>query len=602
MPPMLRATLMLCLCALASPAQTTFDTVLARHSPCDLDGDGEAEIAMLRALGGAGAAAAPRVVVLVEQRLLRGRDGVDPGHGRELQQRLQRFADDLAADGYRAELVAAEVHAGPRRQDGKTLLAMRRLLQACRADGPLAGAILVGHFPDALLLRSCNWRRNDAVELLDADGKPVQLAAGTPWLRRITELVAHRCDLVLADLDGFWEGRYREAECEYPGVMAAFADGVPDGGGVCTARKPAPVRYADAFLVDDGTAGFDAASRRLALDDAARDHECSDDDRRAGNPIAQPDIAVSRLDARGVALRPDPRLLDAHGQPRAVEFAEGEAMPSWADVWQPDPDLELSLLIEYFDRNHLWRTTAPPASQFKPASISWGLGSGLGELRAASPRWREFAEAGYDVHNDVDLCALVEWLRRPAVLRTLRAHSNGQFAAFAKTDAGRLAEVIGSVPWSWTPQRRALVPSLHASSHGGGADFFLYRTLWADRALPEFPYLLVHTGCEAVSPAGAGSLPYSDPRYGRRGQAESLLFYTPCLALVGRAKVFYDEPRGFSAALGRGDTFGDAWRGYFAIEAAAKDWGEVGGDIGRKRSYFWSMLGDWTLRLVPPAP
>jgi len=33
------------------------------------------------------------------------------------------------------------------------------------------------------------------------------------------------------------------------------------------------------------------------------------------------------------------------------------------------------------------------------------------------------------------------------------------------------------------------------------------------------------------------------------------------------------------------------------IEAKAERWGAVGGDIGRKRSYFWSVLGDATLRL-----
>jgi hypothetical protein len=28
---------------------------------------------------------------------------------------------------------------------------------------------------------------------------------------------------------------------------------------------------------------------------------------------------------------------------------------------------------------------------------------------------------------------------------------------------------------------------------------------------------------------------------------------------------------------------------------------EAGGDIGRKRALFWSLLGDFTLRLPPPA-
>jgi hypothetical protein len=62
--------------------------------------------------------------------------------------------------------------------------------------------------------------------------------------------------------------------------------------------------------------------------------------------------------------------------------------------------------------------------------------------------------------------------------------------------------------------------------------------------------------------------------------------------LVGRAKVFYDEPRGFATALAGGATFGDAWARYFELESRADSWGAVGGDIGRKRAYFWSVLGD----------
>jgi hypothetical protein len=85
-----------------------------------------------------------------------------------------------------------------------------------------------------------------------------------------------------------------------------------------------------------------------------------------------------------------------------------------------------------------------------------------------------------------------------------------------------------------------------------------------------------------------------------RQGAEALLFFGNGLALVGRAKVFYDEPPGFCEALGAGATFGDAWRRGFEIEAAATDWDHVGGDIGRKRMLFWSVLGDFTLRLERP--
>jgi hypothetical protein len=307
--------------------------------------------------------------------------------------------------------------------------------------------------------------------------------------------------------------------------------------------------------------------------------------------MARPDIAVSRLDARGVAWSPKLEWL-ADGVPRSRR-----GVPSgFRDIWAPDPQLELRLLVEYFDRNHAFRTQPEPVSWRKPASVSWGLGSGIGELRAADAAWSSFAEPGYDVAQDVDLCAVLAWLRRPAVLRTLRAHSNGHLAAFAATDVPALLRAIGGPPWSWQRRGDDIVPSL-AGNAGGAADFFFYRTLWQDHALPACPYLLVHTGCEALSPPGADTLRYDDERYGQRQHAESMLFFTPCLAIVGRAKVFYDEPRGFCATLSEGGTFGEAWRRYFEVEAGAKNWDEVGGDIGRKRAYFWSLLGDFTLRL-----
>ena len=575
------------------PAQTMGELV-AKGAPCDLDGDGIAEVERLEWLDGAGAAESPRVVVLVEARLLQERAGIEAAQVASLRERLRCFIADLAAAGARAELVAATVCSGPLRQDGATLLGLRRFLQACRDAGPLAGALLVGHFPEALLLRTCNWRKQGEVDLPDADGKSLHFGGETQYLRRVTELVAHRCELVLADLDGDWEACYRRSATEYPGVIAAFASAVPELGGAYVAWKPTHTSYSDAFHVDDGAATVDAEHGTLLLDDAARDHECTAADRAHGNPIAQPEIAVSRIDARGVAWSPLPRLLDEQGRPQAVTFAADEPLPT--DLWQPDPGLELRLLIDYFDRNHRFRTSPRVPEQEKPAAIAWRLGSGMAAVRAGGPAWHDFAADGYDVHQGVDLCALTSWLQRPALFRTLRAHSDGRFSAFARTDPAQLEAQAGA-PWCWQLRDRVATPSLAAECRGGRADVFFYRTLWQNHALPDVPYLLVHTGCEAISPPGAGGLPYVDPEYDRGQQAEALLFFTPCLALIGRAKVFYDEPRGFSEVLAAGGSFGAAWQRYFALEADATSWNGVGGDISRKRAYFWSLLGDWTLRL-----
>ncbi|MCA8951188.1 MAG: hypothetical protein KDE27_16900, partial [Planctomycetes bacterium] len=307
----------------------------------------------------------------------------------------------------------------------------------------------------------------------------------------------------------------------------------------------------------DGTA--------VTIDDDDRDHECTAQDRAARNPIAQPDIAVSRIDARGVALGP---------------------APDGADF---DADLELRLLVAYFDRNHAFRTQPVAPAGDKPASVAFGLGSGMAQLRRARHAWREFVEAGYDVTAAVDLVALTAWWQRPALLRTLRAHSNGTAAVFARTDATALERALGV---------ESLPASLRGDGRHGRAGLAYYRALWQSDRATDQPYILVHTGCEAIAPPGAERLAYDHPHYGLRQHAEAILFYTPCVALIGRAKVFYDEPRGFAATLAAGGSVGDAWRRYFAVEAAGS-WQQAGGDIGRKRAYFWSLLGDFTLRLPP---
>ncbi|MBM4061141.1 MAG: hypothetical protein FJ265_08605 [Planctomycetes bacterium] len=575
------------------PATPPLAAVLAAFAGFDLDRDGRPEIRTLELLheaGRPGTPSAPLVLVIVEARLLAAGPASAP-----LRERLLRFAADLVAEGHRAAVVAAAVHTGPDHQDGRTLLALRRLLQAVHRDSPpLAHLVLVGHFPDALLVRTCNWRRNEPLELPGPDGVPVKVEPKTTNVRCVPEFVAHRCDVVLGDLDGGWEQVYVPGPSVLPAVTAVYGDSVPDPGGRCVALHTGELRVTDVFHVRDGAATLDREAFAVALDPADRDHECSPTDRTLGNPLAQPEVAISRLDARGVAWSPEPAALDADGRPRRMPLGAGDARQ---DVgWRPDPALELRLYAEYFDRNHAYRTAPLPAAHDKPASAAHGLGSGFGVLRAAKPAWREFAEPGYDQAGATDLLALAAWQQRPAVLRTLRAHSDPFGAEFARTDVNALERLLCGPPWRWRRDGDALVPSLQANG-GGRADFWYYRSLHENRALPPWPYLLLHTGCEALSPPGACELPFDDPAYGRFAHAESILFFTPCLVMVGRAKVFYDEPRGFAEALAAGAAFGEAWRRYFAIEAAATNWDEVGGDIGRKRACFWSVAGDGTLRL-----
>ncbi len=576
--------------ALAS-AQQPVPAVLA---PIDVDGDGVAEVRRAERVGDAGDAGKPLVAVLVEGRLWRWTDFAASLPPYSLQPSLRRFADDVAADGFRVALLAVDVHAGPPHQDGRTVLGVRRLLQRLHAGAPLAGAVLVGHFPDALLVRTCNWRRREALSLPGRDGAPIAFDAKTTNVRCVPEVVAHRCDVVLADLDGDWERLYVPGPTTLRSAWAVFGDTVPEAGGPCVALQHGELAVTDVFHVRDGAAIADADTFTLHLDAADRDHECTAADRARGNPLALPEIAVSRIDARGVAW-----------QPPAAAFARGEhgpdapaALPATATLeWQHADRAEVALLRDYFDRNHAFRTTPLPAAHRRPASIAHGLPSGMAALRAADAAWADFAEPGHDVHDGADLLALRRWLQRPAVLRTLRAHSDPRGAVFAATDPRQLAQQLG-LPWHWVADGERLVPSWRDHAHGR-ADFAFYRAV-LQRDGRGAPFLLIHTGCEALSPPHSDR-PYDDPAYGRRAHAESILFFTGCLAIVGRAKVFYDEPRGCCVALAAGGTFGDAWRRYFELESSAASWHDVGGDIGRKRAYFWSVVGDWTLRL-PKAP
>lgn len=590
-------------------AQQKLADVVAAFAPFDLDGDGRAEVRSVRCVWDRGDAAKPVVVIVVEGRLWRFFRPAMWTHGgppADLKDVVLGFQSDLVRDGFRALLLVVDLYDGAPHQDGRTVLALRRLFQRIHAVAPMAGAVLVGHFPDALLVRTCNWRRNEALQLPGKDGAPVAIDAKTTNVRCVPEIVAHRCDVVLADLDGDWERCYVPGPATLLAATGVFGDTVPDAGGACVALQTSELAVTDVFHVRDGAAIADRDAFALHLDPNDRDHECTAADRALGNPLAVPEIAVSRIDARGVAWLPEAGAFEEVASDGSVATAVDHVrrpaargshggQPASPVTWSFDDRFEYDLLVSYFERNHAFRTSRLPDDARRPASIGNGLGSGMQSLRAADPAWATFDEPGYDVVDaNANLLALRHWLQLPAVLRTIRVHSDPWGGMFAATDPAALEKELG-LPWHWVKEGETLVPSWR-DHRGGRADVVFWRAVH-DVDRDTAPYLLIHTGCEALSPPNCIDRAYDDPEYGKFAHAESILFFTNCLAMVGRAKVFYDEPRGFCEALAEGKTFGEAWQRYFVIESAAKDWREVGDDIGRKRCYFWSLVGDWTLRL-----
>lgn len=585
----------------------------------DHNGDGQVEIAHLRLVDDKPPAGMEgkhqRVLILVEDRLLQS---IADGH--DLHPHLSRLRDDLSAEGFAPITLSVDLAESDVHQDGRFVLALREVLRAFDADHRLGGALLVGHFPDAYLVRTCNWRRKGDITLHQQSERQT-MHKDAHYLRRVPEHVSQRADIVLADLDGHWENLYVQPRTQLASTIAVFDGPIPGAGGACIDLEETTGVFEDYFHISDGKLEVQRPVRAeqdkaptpfgIFLDDDSGDHECTAEDLTRPNGIARPDIFVSRIDAWGTAQSPragimgasGEGLLDASGFPQSVTFADEASVPHWRDdLWCHDPLLERRLIAEHLDRNHGFRRGTAPVA-WRPASIAHDLGSGFKAVAAASKDWSNRVAAMEDIHGRPSLESFVEWMNYAAVVRTIRAHSSSTVSLFGRPDMTRLEELAGASPWSWTRRGNRLEPSLSASSKEGRLDWFLLRTLWENGATAKEPSFYLHTGCEGISPPESRTRPYTDPDYGVRQGAEALLMMGRGLALLGRAKVFYDEPRGFAEELEQGGTIGAAWARYFDIESRST-WDRAGGDIGRKRSYFWSVLGDWTLRLrmAKPAP
>ncbi len=583
----------------------TFDRAVAaacrQFTRYDRDEDGSPEILALRRLLAVRGSGAGAVLVLVEDRLSRrvtGRDVAD------LMPSLRTYAEDLSRQGYHVSVVATALYAGPRHQDGLIVLALRDMVKSIYPQVPdLRSLVLVGNFPNAFIVRQYYWPREDSLVL----------NAGTPmekkWqavrhIRSIAEPVASPADIVLADLDGDWDTAYRLGPERLGGLLAAFPD--DPAREVTDAWQYTAERYEDFFLVQDGfweEQALPGGKRRFRFP-GEPNAECTPSDRQQANVLARPEISIGRLNAYHIALEPNPDvrgvngegLLDAQGHPQSVEFANEKDVPDTEHLWVHSERLERKLLQEYFARNHTYRL-GENSSAWLPASITTEWGSSVPEMKAAVQGWSDTAAPGLDLAGArVSVTDFVAWLMRPALARAIKAHAGSTGFGFdAPAEPSALEKLVGPV-WWWHREGKQLVPTLRRQ--GGWVNFGVLRSLYENHRLSGAPALYFHTGCEAMTPAYYEKEPYNSPRHGLWQIAESLLFYADGLALVGRGKVFYDEPREFWKAMGAGGTFGDAWKHYFAVEGADAELAKDG--IGRKRAYFWSTIGDCTLRLPTP--
>ncbi|MBM3493703.1 MAG: hypothetical protein FJX72_05180 [Armatimonadetes bacterium] len=575
-----------------------FQAACRRHATVDRNRDGIAEIEALTAQATVKGSGRGCVLVLVEDRLWRRTETGMP----DIMPSLRTYLADLGRDGFHAGLATIRLHASARHQDGQTVLALRDLARAVYDAAPdLNALVLVGNFPSAFMVRQYYWRRTDGLTLFPGSKAQMHWDA-VRHVRSIGEPVASPADIVLADLDGLWDEAYTEAPARVGGLLAAFPDD-PAGETTATFQYTAE-RYEDFFLVQDGAWEETTASegRRRFRFAGDRNSECAPSDLRKVNVMAHPEISIGRINAYHTAAQPDAdirgvngeQLLDASGRPQAVTFADAKAVPAAPQIWTPSEALERRLLIEYFARNHAYRTTGT-SPHWLPASITTEWDSSVPDMKAGIPGWRSVEAGPGDVRNaKLTVADFADWLMRPALARAIKAHAGPTGFGFAgPADPGAFAARIGPGYWWWVKQGARLVPD--PKPHGGWVHYGLIRALYENRKLSGAPAFYLFTGCEGIQPANYEREPYNSALHGHWQISEALLMLGDGLAVVGRGKVFYDEPRDFWRCMGQGGTFGDAWRRYFDVESADADLAADG--IGRKRAYFWSVIGDCTLSL-----
>lgn len=603
----------------------------------DLSGDGAPEIVSLEYAGRSVTLGEPRpdrrlALVLVEARLIRDADG-----RRSLLPRLDRLVQDVRREGTDCRLVSADLYQGGAQKDGRVLLALRRFFQQARPRLGLTAVVLVGRFPEAQILRRWPWA--PAFERT-IDGVAT---AGRRYLAVEAELVAGSADIVLADLSGSWEDLYR------PRVSTRALHLLPTGADTTDASwlranreisgsvfelQPAQTTR-DVFFIDEARldTDLDGSTGRAKIRRFRRDPEVAEGRRDLTNRIALPDIRVSRINAFHAAVRLPTdrslvtgqtgqvlhgRVVDVAGRPTAFTSTVNYATEPTADsaVWvirpdefEPDPVLERRLIAAYLDRNHRYRTGAWPTRPGSVAAVAHPR-TDFSAVSAADTLERLLPGASRTAVQDPTPAGYARFWNRPGLLRIIVAHSDehvSEYRSTTSTDA--LDEALGPQPFRWwqtepdpgrSPREFRYVPTTRGI--GGRVDLRVHRTLWQNDRLADIPSIVVHNGCGASTPDNATTAPYTDPAYGRWQNAESILFYAGCLALLGRSKIFNDDGHQFVDGLApEGSTLGRGWANLFVadarVEAEGQDVGEQGARC--KKAYPWNLLGDCTLPLHP---
>ena len=608
----------------------TLQEKMKQYSDYDFDKDGTNEIDTLKYLSFENPEFfvppnSSLVLIMVEPRLL---DTLPSGNHttNDLLDRIQRYKDDLGNQGYQAMAIEAQVYGSlnsqTEHQDGLTVLAMRQFFKSVWAQySNFTGVVFIGSFPEAMIVRRMIWRKDTVADGGDFMIDSTTVAAGTSYLSIVPEIIAHRADLVLADLNGNWDKIYFKGPKNLEAIKAVPVDGTANNWPQSDVPFKSNIHenistvFEDFFFIEDDDIikrGFDLVNHGLTIyyNTSMRHPELSEMDRSQPNPIARPDIYVSRINARHIALNPDPyrvdingdKFLDSQGKPQSVQFNSTISLDHFV-FWSRDEALERRILIDYFDRNHAFRTGSYSELPFRSAAIGYELSAAA--LHSVISDALPFESI--TTMEDATLMQYVDWLKTPAVLRAIAPHSHPYNSKFCFDDCEDsyssfdLENAVGDKPWRWwhsaSGDTERYKPSL--ASQTGEADFYIYRTLWENKMLVgSGANLFVHNGCEANSPAYSATLPYNDNNYGFFQNMEGLMFYANGLAVLSRAKIFNDNPHGFSNGFKNNAhaPFGAGWMAYFERDASLSNQSTL--VAACKKTYTWSVLGDWSIQIA----
>jgi hypothetical protein len=633
------------------PPPPSFTTLMSRYTPYDINNDGRKEINSLKALF-----ANPEpyystpngvVLVLVDPKLVTDDPNIAINRA-QMSLWLAIMGMDISAEGFFPYFIEASVYDGTVHQDGRTLLALRRFVKEVRSYYPVQGVLLVGSFPDAGIVRSVFVKANatggdpNHPENLDHGSQQVFNHIGH-FLALDSEYITPRAEVVLGDMDGNWESIYMEAPFsvnDYHALPVEPSDSYPfDGQVITTSMYRRTTRtYQDVFYIKDHQVstwedGF--GSLRLILNSLEQPNpEISASDRLRPNRIARPELLVSRLDPKRVAINPVAPLdldgkspLDASGKPQTLRYSYPATLS-----WQRDRNLERRLIADYIARSHSFRLGSDSGKPFRTSSVR-ALDSGLISPGDFNARLRKASDsfASSTGKDNATLRDYIEWLTsasHTAVLRGIAAHSNGIISQFGATPhhlelelvTGGLDFATGSHVWRWVRKQQGAEWVLSPSFEGitENTDFHIYRTMWEFDAMHNAGQTFyVHEGCEVMRPWNAETVPYNDPTYGQMNfdggvaNGESLMFYGKGLGLMARNKVFNDAPAGFFETIKSTGRFGYGWRAYFIYDSGDAALNERTADptvvqsgsdhrwrtLQRKRSYFWNIIGNPTLKI-----